>query len=389
LIVVSFSLCLNAQENNHYYSTLSYTYFNNNAQSSGFGDINAVNPDGYYSSGLNFNPANLNNKQKVLGAEIFIPIKTDEFEKYNFGIYYSKNPKITLAYSFDNLSVYEKKWNQIYSLSINTRYKYSFLNHSLRASFSIKKDQFLGIGIKHIVNNILVGPDLHTKDWILKINILALDLGYYKKHQFEISKRSNANLKYGVAVLNIGPKVDSIFNVLGEKVFIPTVFDAGILGNINILGAHNVALSVSLAYQIDKFLVPSLPEYTFHNDSIIINKGYNPDVPYFKGIMQSFYDSPDGFNGELKEYIHKLGMEISINNNQKFYGALRFGKVIGKTFYNFDEYTTVGFRAGAYGFYVDFSSIPSKGIVYSKLCIGLKLNLEGDKLLFNNNIFTK
>lgn len=387
LIVILFALDLKGQDANHYYSTLKYLYLNNNTQSAGFGDINTVSSDGYFSSGLNYNPSLLNKNEKVLGMEVFVPVWTDTFSKLNAGIYYAKKPTITFAYNVDFVEYLDDFYKRFNRLAIYTKFGYKLFSHSFRSSIALKNNQFFGFGIKHIVHNILMGPELTRYNWILKINTLALDVGYYKKHTYTFSHRTSANLYLAASLVNFGPKVDSLLNMIGDKAFIPTSLNAGILGNFNILGAHNVALSVDLAYQLDKYLVPSTPKYGIENNKIVVKEGFNPDVPYFKGIIQSFYDAPEGFKGEMKEYIHKFGLEIRINNNQKYFAALRFGNVSGITYYSFDHYTTVGFRAGAYGFYIDFSSIPSKSILYSKLCVGIKLNLEGPKLIFNDEIF--
>lgn len=376
-----------AQELKHYYSTLNFIQLNNHAQSAAFGEIYTISPDGYYSAGLNYNPALLNNNKKVIGLDFFIPIRTNELNKFNVGFYYAKNNKFTLAYFADYVDYVYDYHGKFDDLSIHTKFYYQLFYHSIRGAISLKNNQFLGIGLKHIYHNIEMGPELGNDSWLLKINTIALDLGYYRKLKIQQSSRVQSSIKYGFSLLNLGPKVDSLMNSLGDKAPIPTNLSGAILGNITILGGNNVTFSMDLAYQLEKYLIPTAPEFSLQEDTTILRIGYSPDVSFFKGIAQSFYDSPNGFKGEINEYIHKLGMEFRINNNQKYFAALRFGYVRGITFYDFDEFLTVGFRAGAYGFYVDYSSIPSKSIIYSKLNVGIKLNLEGNKLTFNDDIF--
>lgn len=41
----------------------------------------------------------------------------------------------------------------------------------------------------------------------------------------------------------------------------------------------------------------------------MIQFGKDPDVPVVKGIFQSFYDSPGGFEEELRELTYSVGLE--------------------------------------------------------------------------------
>jgi len=45
----------------------------------------------------------------------------------------------------------------------------------------------------------------------------------------------------------------------------------------------------------------------------VIEKGYNPNVSVFKGMIQSFYDAPGGFSEELKEITYAIGAEYLYN----------------------------------------------------------------------------
>ncbi|MCF8228631.1 MAG: hypothetical protein K9G58_12975 [Bacteroidales bacterium] len=75
----------------------------------------------------------------------------------------------------------------------------------------------------------------------------------------------------------------------------------------------------------EKYLVPSKPVFSPDTLHMVI-EGKDPNVSAFKGIFQSFSDSPNGFKGEMQEIIHKLGLEARIESSDIFYVALRFWK---------------------------------------------------------------
>jgi hypothetical protein len=69
---------------------------------------------------------------------------------------------------------------------------------------------------------------------------------------------------------------------------------------------------------INKMLVPTTPIYKTDstgkfvrdpNGNLIIDKGKNPNVGIIQGMLQSFYDAPDGFSEELKEFYYGFGLE--------------------------------------------------------------------------------
>jgi hypothetical protein len=133
----------------------------------------------------------------------------------------------------------------------------------------------------------------------------AADVSIMYNKPLEIGKQK-ANVGFGVNISNIGAKISYTENL--DRDFIP----------INLrLGPsflYNFDKSNSLAFMIDfnKLLVPTTPVYSDSLDSQgqkIILKGRDPNVGIVQGMIQSFYDSPGGFNEEIKEINLAIGLE--------------------------------------------------------------------------------
>lgn len=79
---------------------------------------------------------------------------------------------------------------------------------------------------------------------------------------------------------------------------------------------------------VEKYLVPTPPTYYYYydeNDTLVEMKGNTPDISVFRALYESFYDAPDGGREEMKELIHKLGIEAHLNFSKDFTLAFRRG----------------------------------------------------------------
>lgn len=92
------------------------------------------------------------------------------------------------------------------------------------------------------------------------------------------------------------------------KGFIPT--------NLRLGGSFFIERNVhgfTISADLNKLLVPTTPIY--YHDSITsegylaIDKGKDPHVNVFKGMIQSFYDAPNGFKEEMQEIYYGIGFE--------------------------------------------------------------------------------
>ncbi len=108
---------------------------------------------------------------------------------------------------------------------------------------------------------------------------------------------------------------------------------------------------------VSKLLVPTPPIYAVdeNNQQIYgpdgkpeIAYGKDPDVSVVQGMLQSFYDAPDGFNEEMKEFIYAAGAEYWYD--KQF--ALRAGYFHESKIKGNRQFFTVGagFRYNVFGF---------------------------------------
>ncbi|MGD2034623.1 MAG: type IX secretion system outer membrane channel protein PorV [Bacteroidales bacterium] len=146
-------------------------------------------------------------------------------------------------------------------------------------------------GGKGAINNIQYQPGISV----------AADYGIYYQKPFQISKK-DAEWAFGLNISNIGVKM--AYSEGDEKEFIPTNLRLG--GRITIdLDEYN---SLSATLDLNKLLVPTPPLRDPDNDSIIV-KGKDDDVGTIQGMIQSFYDAPDGFSEEMQEIMISFGIE--------------------------------------------------------------------------------
>ncbi len=133
----------------------------------------------------------------------------------------------------------------------------------------------------------------------------AADVSIMYNKPLEIGKQK-ANVGFGLNISNIGAKISYTENL--DRDFIPINLRMGPSF------MYNFDKSNSLAIMIDfnKLLVPTTPVYSDSLDSQgnkIIIKGRDPNVGIVQGMLQSFYDSPGGFNEEMKEINLAIGLE--------------------------------------------------------------------------------
>jgi len=130
-------------------------------------------------------------------------------------------------------------------------------------------------------------------------NAVAADVSmYYVNDRIKLAQK-NSTLSFGLNISNIGSKL-SYTDI--EKDFLPTNLKLGLAYLINIDDFN----SLTLAIDLNKFLVPTPPDYDSLN---VIVAGYDPDVSVPQGMIQSFYDAPGGFSEEMHEIKYSIGAE--------------------------------------------------------------------------------
>ncbi|HEX3009553.1 MAG TPA: type IX secretion system outer membrane channel protein PorV [Bacteroidales bacterium] len=167
-----------------------------------------------------------------------------------------------------------------------------------------------GIAFRYIRSDLSTG--LTVNDVATKAGqSVAADVSAYYNTKLTLSDK-NAKLAFGANISNIGMKIT--YTSDQDKDFIPT--------NLRLGGSFLVDLddynSVSLAADVNKLLVPTRPVYwtdingsdsTDADGNKIVRYGKDPDVSVVQGIFQSFYDSPGGFEEELREITYSVGLE--------------------------------------------------------------------------------
>lgn len=134
---------------------------------------------------------------------------------------------------------------------------------------------------------------------------VAADIGVYYQRPVNLGS-VDGDFSWGVSITNIGSKMNYT-NANSKSDFIPTNLRLGPTLKINIDEFNSLAFSLDF----NKLLVPTPP---IRDSAGNIIKGKDPDVSVVQGMIQSFYDAPDGFSEELKEITISVGAEYIYNN---------------------------------------------------------------------------
>ncbi|OFX83832.1 MAG: hypothetical protein A2W99_02890 [Bacteroidetes bacterium GWF2_33_16] len=155
-----------------------------------------------------------------------------------------------------------------------------------------------GIAFRYIRSDITGGAFVGSTETSAG-NAVAADVAiYYVNEKIKLGQYYST-LSFGLNISNIGSKL-SYTEI--EKDFLPTNLKLGLAYLYN-LDDFN---SFTLAFDLNKFLVPTPPTY---DDNQEIVAGYDPDVSVPQGMIQSFYDSPGGLTEELHEIKYSIGAE--------------------------------------------------------------------------------
>jgi hypothetical protein len=199
-----------------------------------------------------------------------------------------------------------------------------------------------GIAFRFIYSNLTGGATSGGIATNPGISFAADISGYYNKDISILNK--DAYWGFGFDFSNIGSKMSYSDSQTSD--FIPMNMRLGTSGTIN-LDTYN---KVTVAFDINKLLVPTPPIYSATNpDSIISGKDPNVSVPV--AIFQSFYDAPGGFSEELHEITYSFGLEYWYNNQF----ALRGGYFHENETKGNRQYFTAGAGFRMKIFTIDFS----------------------------------
>ena len=208
---------------------------------------------------------------------------------------------------------------------------------------------------------------------------VAADVSVYYKRPVEWFKTVDADFAWGVAINNIGSKMN--YNSSSDKRdFIPTTLRAGVSLGLELDEYNSLAFNVDLS----KLLVPTPPSYWPGTDSI--RDGMDPNVAVVTGMIHSFYDAPGyGYNSdneyvgngpfleELSEIMIGGGIEYWYNN----IFSVRGGYFYESPLKGNRQYVTLGaaLRYNAFGLDVSYLIPTSRNVGAHPLENTLRFNL--------------
>ncbi|MCK5170594.1 MAG: PorV/PorQ family protein, partial [Bacteroidales bacterium] len=292
---------------------------NTNARLGGFGEVGVVSSSFYRNTGVFQNPALISKHSKFAGINyshmpwlrnIIGDININGFAGY-FAIDSSNAIAVNFTYFDLGELTYTNEFGEFMGTDNPCEYYFKFgYNHSFNKFIST------GIALKYFRSDIVPSYYENAKD----VNSIAFDLGFNYDKKYKLNNTSNLNTSLGVAITNFGPKVSYVESV---NEFLPTKLLLGLFINPDINIKDLFRLNIDLAYQAEKYLVPTPPIYDIDGN---ILDGYNSDISSFRALYQSFYDAPGGFEEEINELKHKFGSELRISFLDYTYIAFRHGR---------------------------------------------------------------
>ena len=194
---------------------------------------------------------------------------------------------------------------------------------SIDASYSLRLGEFfsLGAAFRYLRSDLTGGhyTSHETAVTLSPANGAAADIGFF---YYEPIRKGGAisNVSAGLSITNIGTKMSYAYDKTIDKgYFLPTTLR--LAGGLELSIDYNNTIAFSLEFS--KYLVPTPPVYamddqgniiTDDNGKPIIIAGRDDGVSVPMGMIQSFYDAPDGFSGELRKIMTGVGAEYNYAN---------------------------------------------------------------------------
>ena len=146
---------------------------------------------------------------------------------------------------------------------------------------------------------------------------IAGDVGVYYQHPLTLGQRE-AQYSWGVSITNIGGKMR--YSEYSKGDFISTKLRVGGSFKTELAKEHTLTAMVDFS----KLLVPTPPSYSYDpiTGEYVIEAGLSDDVSVFQGMLQSFYDAPQGFSEEMQEIVWSLGLEYAWK--EKWFGRVGY-----------------------------------------------------------------
>jgi len=196
---------------------------------------------------------------------------------------------------------------------------YSPNEWAIDATYSRKlTDKLSGaVAARFIYSNLTQGQVVGGGETSAGISVAA-DVAVYWEDDVNWFSDIDAKFAWGVNISNIGNKL-GYSEASIKKDFIPTNLRFGPTLTLELDDYNSLAFSVD----VNKLLVPTPPIYQRDSlgnpvpipgtDKFEIAAGMDDDVSVVGGMIQSFYDAPDGFSEEMRELSFAVGTEYWYN----------------------------------------------------------------------------
>ena len=275
------------------------------ARSAAMGDAGvAISPD---ANAAHWNPAKLGNMPKDYGFAVsYTPwlrkLINDMSLSYVTG-YKRLGTDRALSLSLMYFSLGDIKFTDDRGVEIT---EFNPKEYAISLAYGQKLSEYLslGIGARYIRSN-LSGNISANATPVRPGNSAAADLGIFYSRGLTVSAH-DANLSFGAAVTNIGPKITYTEN--DSLNFLPTNLRLGAAFTYELDPFNKITLTVDA----NKLLVPTPPVRDLTTGTIIA--GQDQDRPLLDAMFTSFNDAPGGSKEELQEVNLSAGFEYWYND---------------------------------------------------------------------------
>jgi len=184
---------------------------------------------------------------------------------------------------------------------------------SLDATYSRKFSEVISgaVAARFIYSNLTLGQYVQGAETNAGTSIAA-DVSVYYHKAVDLGNMGS-EISWGINLSNIGNKI-SYSKTASKKDFIPTNLRIGAGLKMNFDDYNSLAVLLDF----NKLQVPTPPIYLLDSENNpvydaqnnpIIDKGMDPNVSVVPGMIQSWYDAPNGFSEEMREWAIAFGLE--------------------------------------------------------------------------------
>lgn len=355
VVFLLFFNCLHAQ--NTITTAVPFLNINTDIVTFGKGSLGVTNTGFYQKQGFYHNPALLAKGQPYALVDFnytpWLRALVPDLSLIHAGAAGGIGKRHTLGFDYTRFNMGEITFTSNNGNVIGS-HKPSEYALSFKYSYRTLKGLAIGIAGRHIESD-LTGDMEGTTKGISK----ALDFGLNYTKRKALTDTFDLAYSFGFSVLNMGSKITyNAVPPIGYD-FIPTTLKLGFMVSPRVkLQGDSTYLALEFSYEAEKLLVPTPPSYARdslnnplynENGELIVTGGYSQDISNWEGMLQSFYDAPNGASEELQEIIHKFGLEGRFVYDNIGFAALRAGYFHEHEYKGGRQFVTLGLGFGIMG----------------------------------------